>query len=820
MPLNITSAAVKYNNPSGLGTNPFTMEGWFYLDDVATQQYFMHIHTTGDASFYTTLQLAAGFLNVQCAGITGPTGNTPIIGRKWYHLVLSHTNVGNPSVVKIWIDGVPETFSSPGSNGTADHTGSVLISGRAYDTNRRFTRGTAHKVRIYNVAISSDVQVAAAYADPTNSPLINTYAANCVFRADLDATTDATCANGTQSATVSGTSAVLTERYPLDIPGAAVILDPRSNSNTITSGRISTFADLSGNGNSGLEEASNGPLLVDTSTGIAVKNAHFGYSAASVVQRIHTTGPYVNNRSSSVVCWASVDKLSTSNIQQIIQLGRPTAETSGRVEFGINGSRLRAGSDGAEFLLSSYATSSTPRMLGVVCSSANVVIYNDKLTTTGSALTSSTGNGYRVGDQTGTLGQPFNGSLFMLAVYQRPLSALEMNALYEWGKPFWKYADAEYVLTIEGSSTADGYGINTGENIPYQLAAVLPNYYIYNFSNSGENRAHFNTQYSAQCGAAPVLAGFDKAHRFALIQVFGNDWNGSTSLTDIQTGAANNYAEIYGKFTADYSNVLALYPQPRTDYDDAGDVNRELDAISFMTWSDTISNVTIVPRPAELRPVSSTLVDIRAVSQNVTYYQGDEVHLTVAGILLLVEETYSTLQDLLFPQSSSITAYTSKLLGNMLISAGVDENFYVEAFDARMVSAGYFLSTRNVSLGGLPLALYENASGRRAVAVVFDDNVLVNQSLKTTVFYGSIFKVKHSIYKYTFGVKKGSGSQILGQHLFLGGEIIGVSDSNQIEMVEVILPSTDEERTYMVGGTPMLARRSGNRWYMVVHTVS
>jgi hypothetical protein len=204
-------------------------------------------------------------------------------------------------------------------------------------------------------------------------------------------------------------------------------------------------------------------------------------------------------------------------------------------------------------------------------------------------------------------------------------------------------------------------------------------------------------------------------------------------------------------------------------------------------------------------------------------HPGRDGHLTIG-------ESWLTILDAVYADSPiagdiatvpvTIVDYSRHLVGGELISVGIDSRNRVEGFDGSFVSEGYVLSTHKLVLGGIPLTLYENAVGRRAIAVVIDDTAEENPILPYSMFNGHLFSIKQIQYKNTFGVKIGSGTNADGKKLVWQGEAIGLSDTNQVEMIQVTLPSVDEERLYMLNGTPMLARRYGLNWYMVFHTVA
>lgn len=154
------------------------------------------------------------------------------------------------------------------------------------------------------------------------------------------------------------------------------------------------------------------------------------------------------------------------------------------------------------------------------------------------------------------------------------------------------------------------------------------------------------------------------------------------------------------------------------------------------------------------------------------------------------------------------------------MSLGINDLNQVVGFNANMVSSGYSLSNNNITIGGKSLALYENSSGRRAIAVVFDSTGVTSSALQVVIFKGMPFLVKNINYKYTLGVKKGTDTSASRDFLPFFGDVVGLSDNDMLDMFEVTLPSVDAEQSYSIGGTPMLARQYNGRWYMLVHEVA
>lgn len=640
MPLNIQAANVKYANPSGLGTNPFTMECWFYADDIVTQQYLMHLNTTADgAVFYSLLQIATSSrLNLIIGGnFGGPTSAVSLRAKTWYHVVASCSNeAAAPAIMNLWTNGVLEDLHLSTTITPATNAGSIDIGGRTWDTNRRPVSVKMHKVRIYNTASISDTDVIKAYRNPKDYDLATTYAANLVFRADYDSTTDATCLNGTKTATVNGTSAVLTNRYPLDLPGVAFLGDFSSNSNTITSNKITTLVDLSGNGNDLINGSGTGPAFVNTGSGIAVAHGAFVEFSPAFLARASTTGSPFDSRNVSIVAWMSSDKCGYATRQSVIELGDPSV--TNHVAFGLSigpTGYLQSTSSGSNFRTANLLSPSNPRMNACVSynytDTSGVELYVSKFRTftSGSLPSVVSIGGLIIGNQA-NWSTPFQGDLYYTAIYQRALSSGEISALDDWGKTYWKYGEPTYILSCEGSSTMDGTASVSNQNLVQKLGNTVTGFLVYNFANGAENRAHFLNQYTKQLGCSGALYGIPKSNRFCLLQPYGNDFDyGATPSATINS----DYSTLFNLILADYNKCLVMYPQPRTTYgsSSSGSALRESDLVSFMAYcSNFSSNNTVINRPSLFQPASSSYVDQLVVTQG-GLYAGDETHLSNSG---------------------------------------------------------------------------------------------------------------------------------------------------------------------------------------------
>ncbi len=670
MPLNITNANVAYSNPGGIGTNPFTIEGWFYLDVVLQQQYLVHLGNTGHdgaSGFYTLIQCAVdGTLQV-LIGAAGPYHTSPsLTAKRWYYIVVTCTNsvtdfAASGGGIKIYVNGVDVSNPSgaPGFGAALDHNSVISVSGRHTSTNRNINRGTVHRVRVYNT-VASPTDIAAAYAAPTSVlDLATVYASALKFKTDYDTTTSGS-PGGTPG--ISTGTATLTARYPGDIPGLAFRGNYASGSNTITSTRVATLADLSGNGNNAVEVSSSGPKQSAVPDALST---HGDYSQFSTkyIQQAASGGLVTDRQCFSFVRFGNTDKLGLGVRQAVIHAGDPAGTVAVEVEIDATGLLTVDVGGGSSPKPSQFMTVCNPRMFGVTCSSTGIVLYNDERTTTGSALSTGTSTGFRIGAVSGSIAgsgasadRPFNGCAFEDLIYQRVLNAAEMATLGAYGQGIigYSYVTATKSITMEGSSTFDGYNADASANIAIQMAHQFPAYWIFNFANTSENRTHFNSQYSTQSGAAAALAGFTKANRIMLLQPYGNDWSntGTPTLATVE----GDYATFTTSVSGDYGSRFAMYPQPRTSHPtetwtDADDVQREADLLTFMTWLRGTKGWIVTKRPAFATPTANTAAALHVVTIDgyPTYYQNDETHLNALGLDLLGESIANTMLNTLAP---------------------------------------------------------------------------------------------------------------------------------------------------------------------------
>ena len=275
----------------------------------------------------------------------------------------------------------------------------------------------------------------------------------------------------------------------------------------------------------------------------------------------------------------------------------------------------------------------------------------------------------------------------------------------------------------------------------------------------------------------------------------------ATTDEDVQTSSGLVCDKAVGDVTTAYFK-LTVAPSHGTLYKNDG--TTAISSGSFFTLSEGQAGLKYTPSSGYSGTDTFT---IKSSTDN-------------EGTLLSVSGATSTITINSLGPDPTVDSYGFRQIGNVLLSVGLRTDGVVEGINGNMVDAGYSLSSYPIVIGGLPLTLYENAAGRRAIAVVFEEDVETNDSLSTTVIHGIRYAVRHNNYRYTLGVIKDSDTTSDERTMIWHGAEIGLGDSYQMDLYETSLGSVDEERTFSLGGTPMLARRSGTRWYLVVHQVA
>ena len=152
------SANTVYSSSAGMnvGTGNFTMEGWFYFNDVtstcaimysgngsgSTPKIFIQLAQNGPGNLSTQITAAGG-------AYTAVSNNNVVTAGQWTHIAL----VRNSSAVNIYVNGVSVAAASNSSNVSGITNGFVVGNGTAGDIFPNYLNGYASNVRYTNTAV-------------------------------------------------------------------------------------------------------------------------------------------------------------------------------------------------------------------------------------------------------------------------------------------------------------------------------------------------------------------------------------------------------------------------------------------------------------------------------------------------------------------------------------------------------------------------------------------------------------------------------------------------------------------------------------------
>lgn len=649
MAVDLATGKINYANPgTNLSGSAFTWSGWYYFDTFANLGYFYHVQKSGGATFHFYGRAISETANIATLLFNVPfnTGNdswqgsaTSMPKNQWVHLLVTYTPGTGGAGFTVYQDGATVAGSSTGtgSGGAQALDGLYTIGGRNYDTTRDID-ARVHKCGMWSRVLSgAEIASLAAGASPAS------ITSGLVFSAPLDTTIDAASGAGT------GTNATLTDRYPADLPGAGFIFDPRSASNTITSGRLATASDRSGNGNDVTETASSGFFDVNDATrGIAIRHAYTGVDGIDTnryLGKATGAGAVWNSRACTIVAIAANHSTATNALQSLVQLGDPATASSAVVEMGCDSrGKLQVSRAGeANATLSDRRCSATARMIAVSCSTTDVILQVDDVRKlAGAALAAATTTGMRIGMELGGTSLQWDGDIYYIAVFQRALSTTELDAIWAWGSAIWGYEVAVNLFVYEGTSTVRGFYTTNGFNFIKGLGHFFDDAIVFNFATGAETSSNIVASLSATVTHADTLLGFDKSDRYFVYQPHGGDFGSITYAT-----SQSNTTTILDAAETNYRKTTILVPIVRTDYaPDTLEVDRETDVISILAFIGARATGGVVQRPAEITPISNLSVFLQLVTTS-TYYSGDEVHLDQDGYDLYATPSAGPIYDAL-----------------------------------------------------------------------------------------------------------------------------------------------------------------------------
>lgn len=638
MPAKYANGKLQFAYPGGLGTSAFSVEALVYLRAIGTNpQYLFHLQSSiGGTPYSLFMAQTDGTLQTWVAGSNARTSTEALATNRWYRVVMTCTNQTGSMVVRMFIDNTECSYTgATAAVSGGDHAGIVNVGGRNYDTGRIIQDGMMHKARVYNVVLDPS-----HITDP-DIDLATQYAANLVFRADLDSDLNGLDSTG---AATTGTATLCTlQQWPVDKTRLCGWYRPSDAGNSVTSSRFTTLVDLSGCGNDITEVSSSGPRQV-TNVGLGIVHAYFNGSS-NYLQR--AAGAVVSNQRHTVVAF-------TGGLYQVLACVGTHASADSEVLSlaGTAASRPVVVLNGNTIGTHTLAHSVTPRM---VAYSANDIVgaiqTDNRWEETNIDEPGDTDDDIRVGAAMGsTPTEFFQGRLYELFIFSEAYVAEgDLDDLYELGKTRGYYDDATRLVVFEGSSTVQGTASTYGRNLPALCSDVLSDAVVLNYGNGGESLANFTGGYATQGGSASALGWFDKSARFFIIQPFGNDYTGTG---DNGYGGTTTYAQVlagYQSFVtttvgADYGRVghweaIARGSVGSGVTDDTNIATREWARQAIFTGLtgvyrfnfDAISGLAVVQTPGN---EASQAAAVHETTTNGNY-AGDEIHLDDDGFALL-----------------------------------------------------------------------------------------------------------------------------------------------------------------------------------------
>jgi hypothetical protein len=446
--VNIPSSA-SLNNLQSQAGGGMTLVAWVYPTSTNANQIFL------DKGVWTFGFFGPGAAILSHACSTGQvqayTGSNSVPFNQWSQIVATWTGSPSGASMAIYLNGTPITRNSQDCSGTMsdDSSYALTLGGTLY--NRNPFAGTLDDIRVYNRALSASEVKALYNGTPTATLTANpTLISNGQSSTLTWSSTNATSCTGTNFSTGNATSgsAIVspsaTTTYSISCTGTAgtalasatvTVINGLQGSWLLDEGSGTTTADSSGNGNTGTLA---GSPLPTWATGITNKGLAFSGS-----------GGFVSIPSSS----------SLNNLQAqggggmtVVAWVYPTSTNSNQIfldkamwDFGFFGSGAVIFSHvcSSGQVQAYTGTNSVPlnqwsqivaTWTGSTSGSSIVIYLNGNVITRNSQDCSGT-----MSDDSGsalTLGgtfynrNPFAGTLDDVRVYNRVLSASEVNALY------------------------------------------------------------------------------------------------------------------------------------------------------------------------------------------------------------------------------------------------------------------------------------------------------------------------------------------------------------------------------------------------------
>lgn len=670
---NLRYAAMPAATRNNLNTTGVTVAGWLRqstFGDAGNGGQLVELVTAANALY---LRLTCGLFGA--ASFRFEVGNatttyqqdfnsTGLKNHEWIHVVLvwNGSSVDGTNTI-CYINGTAlgATGGRAGVGAIPVPDGSIAVGGGIVNSNRDIV-GMLHKVAVWNTQLTATEAAKLAgngYRAHNPDEIQPTkLIVNCEFDGNTDNECDAT--TGTPGAKTGGTP-TLTNRVPGDIPGVGFWFKAKAAGNTITSTRVATAIDYAGSALTAVETSSSGPI-----------KQSLGGSGDAYAASIWSIGKYLTNAAASGLPFnaraATILGFSASigtppfpgqGARVLMALGDPAG--AGKAEVWLDTSGFPVGGEADAVTARTTGTSkrvdcANARLIGAVFRTTGVDAWaDDAKTAGGTPCTAATGTGFRLFATCGS-GTPirnWDGHIYDVLFYQRALHDDEVttvraafrdaDATAGIGQSY--FADATGVVSLVGSSSSYGYQSSYAAGLMRLAQPQLADKIVYNFGRVSGTRDHISTLVSGSMLAADVLALFPKANRHAIIQPFGNDYDGTGTNG---YGGSVTYATVLASYQssvdalkAEYTKVAHWETGARGAVgggvvDDTNIEAREAARQSLISALTGVYRLNFDTIP-ELAPADGTAAEIHAITTG-AYYNADEIHLDDDGFAKLVEQ--------------------------------------------------------------------------------------------------------------------------------------------------------------------------------------
>lgn len=573
---NLRYAAMPAATRNNLTTTGLTIAGWIRqtaFGDGGQGGDIIELVTAGNG---TVARLRAGiFGNATFRFTTGNAttamsadfNSTGLKNHEWIHVCVCWDGGLLQSGVTGYINGV--AFAITGGTGTgvgavpvAD--GAINVGHSTVGTTARDVVGMMHNVACWNTVLTATEAAKLAGNGYRAHKPIEIQPTRLFLNTPFDGNTDNECnaTTGTPGAKTNGTP-TLTNRVPGDIPGVGFWLKTSAPGNTITASRLGTVIDYAGSPLTAAESGGSGPIVKTPTFGLTIAHASCRSDFDKYIDNATgASGVPVNARRASILAFVSgISTQATASRNEpryICALGDPATNGAGKAELWINTSGFPVGGEAGTTARTTGTAKridcASPRLMGAVFKTGGVDVWADDQKTTGATpCTAATSTGIRFFSTPGTRDYWFEGRVYDVLMYQRPLhddEVLTIRAAFRdadatAGISGSYFSDATGLVSTVGSSSMFGYQSDWTVNLFVLCQPSLADRLVYNFGAVSAHKDNIASTINTHLQAADVLALFAKANRHAIIQPFGNDYDGT---------GTNGYG-----FSTTYDQVLASY---------------------------------------------------------------------------------------------------------------------------------------------------------------------------------------------------------------------------------------------------------------------